>query len=42
MDIGIVPLTGTNSDLHMKQDLAVLSLEPLSIDQIESIKKYMV
>lgn len=41
MDLGIAPLTGTSSEAHMKQDLAVLDLTPLNQSQIDSIKREM-
>lgn len=41
MDLGIAPLTGTSSEAHMKQDLAVLDITPLNQSQIDSIKREM-
>jgi aryl-alcohol dehydrogenase-like predicted oxidoreductase len=37
MDIGIVPLTGTTNEVHMKQDLQVLDLPPLPPDDIKKL-----
>ena len=41
MDIGIAPLTGTTSQQHMKQDLAVLDMEPLSKEEIAQIDQML-
>ena len=41
MQLSIVPLTGTTSKQHMKQDLAVLEMEELTKDEMESIGKYI-
>uniref|UniRef100_A0A914XTI2 NADP-dependent oxidoreductase domain-containing protein n=1 Tax=Panagrolaimus superbus TaxID=310955 RepID=A0A914XTI2_9BILA len=37
MDIGVVPLTGTTNETHMKQDLAVLDMPSLSSEEIQMI-----
>lgn len=41
IDIGIVPLTGTTSDVHMKQDLAVLDMPPLAVEEVDAIRNLM-
>jgi len=41
MQIGILPLTGTNSEQHMKEDLQVENLE-LSLDEIKLIERIAV
>ncbi len=41
MQIGITPLTGTTSKLHMKEDLDVVDMKGLSDDEIEGICKIM-
>ncbi|OQV21452.1 putative Prostaglandin F synthase [Hypsibius exemplaris] len=42
MDLGVAPLTGTTSELHMKQDLAVLDMAPLSAEEIASVEQLMI
>ncbi|KAI1728172.1 aldo/keto reductase family domain-containing protein [Ditylenchus destructor] len=41
LDIGIAPLTGTTSQQHMKQDLAVLDMPPLSKEEIAQIDQML-
>jgi len=42
MDLGIVPLTGTKDETHMRQDLAVLDMAPLATEEIGQIEQLMV
>ena len=37
MQIGMVPLTGTSDPDHMRDDLAVEKLEPLTDEEMEAI-----
>ena len=39
LDIGLTPLTGTTSEKHMKEDLAVLNWSSLDHDQVAALKK---
>ncbi|KAH7693791.1 hypothetical protein AAVH_39167, partial [Aphelenchoides avenae] len=41
MDIGITPLTGTTSDVHMKQDLAVLDMPSLAKEEIDMLTRML-
>uniref|UniRef100_A0AC35GC53 NADP-dependent oxidoreductase domain-containing protein n=1 Tax=Panagrolaimus sp. PS1159 TaxID=55785 RepID=A0AC35GC53_9BILA len=41
MDIGVIPLTGTTSETHMKQDLAVLDMPSLSSEEIQIINEML-
>ncbi|XP_055354485.1 glyoxal reductase-like [Paramacrobiotus metropolitanus] len=42
MDLGIAPLTGTKDERHMKEDLAVLDMEPMSRTEVEQIEHLMI
>ena len=38
LDVGVLPLTGTSSDAHMREDLAVLERPPLSVADVSTIE----
>lgn len=39
IDLGITPLTGTSSPLHMQQDLqAAMKWEPLTSEELAAVK----
>ena len=38
LDVGMMPLTGTSSSQHMKEDLAVLEAEPLEPRDVAAIE----
>lgn len=38
MQIGMLPLTGTTSEQHMKEDLTAERLEPLTVDEMQLIE----
>jgi len=41
MDIGIVPLTGTTSDQHMRQDLDTLNMSPLDEEERDKLQSLL-
>ncbi|GAU96241.1 hypothetical protein RvY_07712 [Ramazzottius varieornatus] len=42
MDLGIVPLTGTTNEQHMRQDLEVLDMQPLTENEMAHIEQLMI
>lgn len=41
LDVGMLPLTGTTSDEHMREDLAVLAHAPLSRGDVRTIERIL-